>query len=925
MDLSFLTAVLQHSTHRALVAFDAAGNELTRNDCAREVFTPALHASLQPRLESAIAQLARSGEGNIHFEHLAPTGLFDCWVLPVGAPPVQGAILSVMTARTDHQAEREVERVRWRYALENAEDGLWDWTAQTDRVYRSPRCFTMLGYPPTHLADTTEAWSTLVHPDDIDKQKNAILDHLAGRRTSYQSEYRIRDSHGQWRWLLDRGKIIEWSDDGRPQRVVGTHTDITRYKHMEFLLREREVLLDEAQRIGHVGSWSWDTGTQVVTWSDEMYRITGWPIGQRAPSFEQQQALFLPESYQRLRKQVENALVYGEPYRLELEAMRADGERRLVEVAGERVSGSDGVATRLIGVVRDITDERRAIETALWRSKLFNRISAMGHIGGFDLLLATREFQWTEENYRLHGIAPGTPVSLEFQLAQYDDESRERLGAQIERLIAGQSTEETAEVNFITPDDRRLVLRLTASVELHEGVPYRITGLTQDITREREAGQRIEQLAHFDSLTSLPNRFLFRQRAEEAIAMAKRAGLSLSLLFIDLDRFKNVNDSQGHAAGDQLLQEVAGRLKSCIRGSDLIGRMGGDEFVVMLCEIRRPEDAGLVADKIIASIGEPVTLDTGEVFVGCSIGIALLSAETPDLPALMRAADAAMYAAKDAGRNGYQFYNDAFYERVQRRLGLETELRLALLRNEMSVVYQPTVSLADGSVQGFEALLRWRRPSGEACSPAEFIPVAEESGEIVAIGRWVLREACRQARAWADAGMDFKRMAVNVSAMQLRDVDYATGVLAICAETGWPPDRLVLELTESALMRDTESLRRNFSLLESHGTHLAVDDFGTGFSNLHYLHRFPVEHLKIDRSFVSQMLGDPQMHTLTQAIVHLGHALNLTVVAEGVETAEELAALAAQGCDEVQGYLFTRPLPPNEVVAWMQAHGTKDD
>ncbi len=924
LDIAFLTAVLQQSTHRALIAFDRDGVEITRNDAAREWFTPAVELALRPRLAQALGQLSLFPDHTVHFPLALPGGDLQCRVQPVvGTGPLRGCVLSLMPLRVGELAEQDAERVRWRYALENAEDGLWDWSADTDRVFRSPRCYNMLGYPAGMLPETTDAWSKLVHPHDLDAQKEAIRSHLAGNSASYHSEYRIRDAYGEWRWMLDRGKIIERSEAGQPRRVVGTHTDITRYKDMELRLRERELLLDEAQRIGRVGSWSWDAATQIVTWSDELYRITGWPLNQRPPAWEGQGVLFTPESYARMRILMEQSFLTGIPFRTEVEMLRPDGERRQVEIAGEMISEAGTKGSRLVGVVRDVTDERRADETARWRSKLFNRIAAMGNIGGFDLVLATRAFQWTEENYRLHGVAPGTPVTLDFQLAQYDDASRERLAALVERMIAGESDEETAEVNFITPDDRRLVLRLTASVERHDGEPYRITGLTQDITREREAGQRIEQLAHFDTLTSLPNRFLFRQRADEAIAMAKRAKLSLALMYIDLDRFKNVNDSQGHAAGDQLLQEVAGRLKSCVRGSDLVGRLGGDEFGVMLCEVRRPEDAGLVAEKIIAAINAPVTVDGGEVQVGCSIGIALLSADTEDLTALMRAADAAMYAAKDAGRNNHQFYSDAFFERVQRRLSLESELRLALPRNEMSVVYQPTVCVRDGSVRGFEALLRWRRSNGEACLPAEFIPVAEESGEIVAIGRWVLREACRQASAWRDQGLSFERMAVNVSAMQLRDADFAEQVLAICADTGWSPHRLVLELTESALMRDTEILRTNFAVLEAAGTRLAVDDIGTGFSNLNYLHRFPVQHLKIDRSFVSQMLGDSQLTVLTQAIVHLGHALGLTVVAEGVETDAELAALRAQGCDEVQGYLYTRPLPPDELVDWMQALAAK--
>ena len=812
-----------------------------------------------------------------------------------------------------------LELERWRHALDNAEDGLWDWSARTGRVYRSARCFTMLGYPPGAVPDSVEAWHDLVHPEDRERQVAAIRDHITGVNPGYKIEYRLRRADGSWCWVLDRGKVVEWGEDGRSLRVVGTHTEVSAYKDLEQKLRERELLLDEAQRVGHIGSWALDVASGEVWWSPELYRIVGLPSDQPAPAWPQQEHLYTPESYARLRLAVERVLQDGVPFDMEVDMLRRDGERRAVEVCSGVIRAADGAPLRLVGALRDVTEQRRASEAARWRNKLLNRIAAMGRIGGFELDLATGTMQWTAENYRIHRIEPGTPLSLESVLPYYDEPSRERLRHAIRQLRDHGSEEESVEAIFVTPDGRRLVLRMTAIMESLDARPWRITGLTQDITEEREAGERIEQLAHFDLLTGLPNRFLFRQRAQEAIRVAERAQLSLCLMFVDLDRFKWVNDTLGHAAGDALLQEIAGRLKACLRGSDLIGRQGGDEFMVMLCELRRPEDAIKVAEKIIAAVAEPVALAATRVQVGCSVGIALLSAATPDLDALMRASDTAMYAAKEAGRNTWQFYDDGVYARVHRRGQLEQELRHAVARHELHLEYQPTVSLADGRVRGIEALLRWRGPDGELRSPAEFIPVAEDCGEIVPIGLWVLDEACRQAAAWDAEGLGFSSMAVNVSAVQLRDPGFADRVLDTCARRGWPPKRLVLELTESALMRENEVLLATFARFEAAGIRLAVDDFGTGFSNLLYLHRFPVQQLKIDRSFVSQMLSDLQVGVLTQAIINLGHAMGLTVVAEGVETELSLRALRNQGCDKVQGYHLTRPLPPDALAAWIRA------
>jgi len=923
MDMALINSLLKHATRRALVVFEFQGKLVAMNERARELWQPAFAAALKPRLTEAMQQLTAFPEREVAFTIDGPAGALQARLLAYGERPVLGFTLSLEpVAEAAAETDDASENANWRYALENAEDGLWDWSAGSGRVFRSLRCLAMLGYGPHDIADSVEAWQALVHPDDRASQAAAIEEHLRGGRSSYRVEYRARDAGGHWRWLLDRGKVIRWTPEGRPERVVGTHTDITRYKELEARLRERDLLLDEAQRVGHIGSWAWDPATDTVWWSDELHRIAGWPLDKAPPDWRNQRGLYTGESFARLSAAIQEALAKGSNYELELEMIRPDGERRQLETVGEAIRDDAGHVVQLVGVMRDVTEARRATETARWRNKLLNRIASMGRIGGFDLDVQTGVLQWTDENYRIHGIEPGTPISIVSLTDNYDADSRARMKAAITRLVKGDSTEESVEVQFVNNEQRRMFLRITASVELVDGRPHRITGLTQDITDERVAGERIEQLAHYDALTGLPNRFLFRQRASEALALAQRTRGALALLFLDLDRFKFVNDTLGHAAGDQLLQEIAGRLKACVRGSDLVCRLGGDEFVIMLCEVRKPEDASIVARKIIAAVDAPVRLEAGETQVGCSIGIALLSEDNRDLDALMRAADTAMYAAKEAGRNTFQYYSDAFYQRVQRRVLIEQDLRLAQSRGELSLAYQPTVRLGDGEPAGLEALLRWQREDGQPCSPAEFIPIAEETGEIIPIGAWVLREACRQARAWDDAGLSFSRMAVNVSAVQLRDPDFADRVLETCRDTDWPCSRLVLELTESALMRDNEVLRRTFQRLEEHGIRLAVDDFGTGFSNLHYLHRFPVQHLKIDRSFVSQMLVDLQVAVLTQAIIHLGHALGLEVVAEGVETEAALQALRRQGCDEAQGYFLSRPLPPAEIEAWLRARGS---
>jgi diguanylate cyclase (GGDEF)-like protein/PAS domain S-box-containing protein len=921
MDPAFIASLFQHPSRRALLVLDAQGGVLFANERARELVTPALEKDLRLVLARAVAQLAEHPGRQMEHRHEDGDQVIDCLLRDVTSP--RGRLLGYTVSLYSHDEApglaESPDRARWRYALESAEDGLWDWDADSGRVYRSSRCFTMLGYSRDAFDESFEAWRDLTHPDDLPRVKVALQAHLAGDTANYQVDYRVRDACGRWRWILDRGRAISWDTAGRPRRVIGTHTDINDYKGIETQLREREMILNQAQHVARLGSWSWNAETDEVWWSDELYRIAGLSRRLPPPPFRNQRHLFTDESYQRLRQASKKILADGTPYSLELTILRPNGEARAVEARGEGLQSDDGQVTRLVGVIHDVTEQRLAEENSRWRNDMLNRIAAMGRIGGFELYVQSGMLHWTDENYRIHGIAPGTALTLESTLPSYCPESRAKLREALAAMVEERQAERTMDACYFTSDERMIWLRITGRLELRDGVPYRITGLTQDITEEHEAGERIEQLAHYDTLTGLPNRFLFRQRADEAIASARRHKKPLALLFLDLDRFKFVNDTQGHEAGDRLLQEVAGRVRSCVRGSDTVGRLGGDEFLVLLREVARPEDAAIVARKIIAAIGQPVDIGGAEANVGCSVGIALLGENEATLDSLLRAADTAMYAAKDAGRNTFEFYSDIFYDKVRRRVTLEQQLRGALAREEMYLAYQPTVCVRGDAITGVEALLRWRTADGELRSPAEFIPIAEETGEIVAIGRWVLEQACRQAAAWHAAGLSFGRMAVNVSAVQLRRPEFAAEVVEIAGRCGWPTDRLVLELTESTLMADSETLRRGFELFDAHGIGLAIDDFGTGFSNLGYLHRIPVRSLKIDRSFVSQLHLQPNMPELTQAVVGLGHALGLKVVAEGVETEAQLEMLRAQGCDEAQGYLFTRPLAPRDLEAWLRA------
>jgi diguanylate cyclase (GGDEF)-like protein/PAS domain S-box-containing protein len=429
-----------------------------------------------------------------------------------------------------------------------------------------------------------------------------------------------------------------------------------------------------------------------------------------------------------------------------------------------------------------------------------------------------------------------------------------------------------------------------------------------DITAAEAMATKMAHLAQHDFLTNLPNRVLLNDRIAQASVLAERRGTMLAVLFLDLDNFKHINDSLGHAIGDQLLQSVAQRLCACVRSSDTVSRQGGDEFVVLLSEDKYAEDAALTADKILAALAVPHSVAGHELHVTTSIGISVYPADAQNAETLIKNADTAMYQAKEKGRNNYQFFKSEMNVRAVERQVIETHLRQALERQEFVLHYQPKVNLDTGMITGAEALLRWMHPQWGMVLPDRFVTIAEECGLIVPIGRWVLREACAQAKRWEEAGLKPGSIAVNISALEFRHKDFVEGVHAILNETGLPAHCLQLEITESVLMREAESSTAILQRLKNMGVQLAVDDFGTGYSSLSYLHQFPIDVLKIDQSFVRDITSPKGNGIIVSAVIAMGTSLKQRVIAEGVEEPGQLAFLKTRNCEEGQGYFFSRPL-----------------
>ncbi len=503
------------------------------------------------------------------------------------------------------------------------------------------------------------------------------------------------------------------------------------------------------------------------------------------------------------------------------------------------------------------------------------------------------------------------------------DLERDELRRPLSEVLAGEQPAGRQTLRlFAASRQQHFELRLTALEEAGElaGAVLLLEDITQRVATEeklQDNERRLNHLAFHDSLTKLPNRLLFYNRLEQAMSLARRRKTQVGLMFLDLDRFKNVNDSLGHQVGDQLLRKVANRLKGCLRESDTIARLGGDEFVILVQDFHQPADLGAIAQKVLCHLPRAIPVEEEIIYPTASIGIAVFPEDAEDAEGLMQSADVAMYRAKEQGRNNYQFYKPEMNARTYELLQLEGSLRQALDQQQFILHYQPQIELESGRVTGMEALLRWQHPSKGMIAPNDFIPLAEETGLIVPIGEWVLRTACDQLRTWHAMGFSPLHMAVNISPRQFQEPDFLITVEKVLRKSGLEACWLELEITENVLMEDAQNSAKVLRELRALGLSLAIDDFGTGFSSLNYLQQFPIDKLKIDRSFVQGIADTDQNSSLVAAIIALAKNLQLGVIAEGIELSEQQAFLQERLCEYGQGYLFSAPLAPPEACQYL--------
>ena len=715
-----------------------------------------------------------------------------------------------------------------------------------------------------------------------------------------------------WEWTSPKGRTFDLFDmpfhnpDGSVSKFEIFH-DITDAKDS----RRR---MQEAAKLAQVGHWEWSLVTGALHWSDETLACFGYVPGSVTPSFEVLLQHVDPQDRARVEAAVRQTLKQRKDYQEEFQFERLDGSVRIGLATGHVECDAQGHPITLSGAMQDITLLRQTeqrFQVAFRASPLAASIAQISD-GRFIEVNGKYEkyFGWTRAD--LIGkstLEIGLWVDLASREAWLDELKRAGTALDFEsqwRCKSGEIRQVSLSAELIDIDNKPLVL-----------------AFIQDITERKETEARIDFLAHHDPLTGLPNRVLFRDRFSLATAWSERSGCKVALLYVDLDHFKTINDTLGHPVGDQLLQQVAQRLRQCVRDTDTISRQGGDEFLIALTDIHDLEAVSRVTTKVIDILTAPFSIEGHELAATVSMGVAVWPDDGQDFDALLQRADTAMYQAKAAGRNTYRFYTAQMNVQALEQFQLRTALHWALDQHQFVLHYQPQIDLTSGRLVGVEALLRWQRDPQELLLPGRFIAAAEESGLIVPIGEWVLREACAQAVRWQQAGLPEMTMAVNLSAVQFRRSDLLRTVTRALVDSGLEPARLELELTESLLIDDAEQVLETLRRLKALGVCLSIDDFGTGYSSLAYLKRFAVDKLKIDQSFVRDIVTDPDDAAIVRAIISMARSLKLKVIAEGVETSELASILNLYHCDEAQGYHYARPMPAQALVEWVQDYAAR--
>lgn len=878
---------------------------------------------------------------------ITQTGLVDLWFyLFVLAIVGMTQALTIFTRQQSEAALRTSEE-RWKFALEGAGDGVWDWNFQTGEVFFSERCHEILGFTHKDRENQYKHWKSTIHPNDYSHMMQELHAHLAGTARSFKSEHRARYRDTGWRWQLTRGMVVSRDADGKPLRMIGTQTDITERKQVEIGNRWRSYVLE------------------LVSKSLPLPEV----LKALALSMESQNPTILC-SILLLDDEGKHLLIGAAP---NLPDFYSAGIHGLAIGMG---AGSCGTAafTGQNVIVEDISShpywqsyKKLAASADLHACWSVPIKSADGKVlGTFDIYhhIAkapdASEIDLLEQSAKLAGIAierqmasdalressqylrtiietspecvklidrDGTLLSMNaagLRMIEAGDEAG-AIGQNFYALVAPEHLDAFQELNELVCQGQKGTLEFEVIgfhgtrrwMETH-AVPFSgkpgdklvQLSITRDITKRKDAEELIWQQANFDPLTGLPNRRMLHDRLEQACKRSRRTCQPLAVIFLDLDRFKEINDALGHDMGDILLVDAARRLGSCVRETDTVARLGGDEFTIILGELNDADIIERVVRTILKKLAEPFQLRDEVAYVSASIGITLYPNDGASCDTLLKNADQAMYTSKSQGRNRYNYFVPSMQEAAQRRMRLANDLRGALEADQFNLVYQPIVELATGVIRKAEALIRWQHPTRGMVNPAEFIAIAEETGLIIDIGDWVFRETARHVKLWRERHHADFQISINKSPIQFHSENNNHAAwFDYLQQLEMPGQSIVIEITEGLLLDASTTITDQLLAFRDAGVQVALDDFGTGYSSLSYLKKFDIDYLKIDRSFVSNLAPNSDDMALCEAIIVMAHKLGIKVIAEGVETAKQRDLLTSVGCDYGQGYLFSRPLP----------------
>ena len=894
---------------------------------------------------------AAANKESVRFEEYYRPG--KAWFAVRVYPSGDGVAVYFLDITERKRESRRLRESRQRLALatESAKIGVWDWDVVANKLVWDAQMYALYGVPRAEFSGAYEAWQNGLHPDDRERAEAEMAAAINGTN-EFHTEFRVVWRNGDVHHL-EAHAMVQRAANGSPERAIGVNWDITARKQSEKLAEQAWQRLNEAQRIGQIGDWEWDFATQAITWSPQLFEIMGRDAGLGQPrDFEVVGGMFDSASRALMEEKVAQVIQSGETQEYDLLARRPDGVTIEVHARAAPVKDSRGEVMSLRGTLQDVSARKRGEQAIQDRVRQQELIATLGRraLGDTELDLMFAE----AASAVAKGLSTGYSSVLQFMdldrcftrkagvgwepgwpeqpicLVEVDNPRVRNPAPGRVAIVADFMTEPNhANSEFLGRNGIASGIELSIECEHGEwGVlgayscePDRFSAENLDFLKsivnilaaaiDRKGRELVlVRLAQYDPLTGLPNRSLVNDRLRVALAQARESGTRLAVLYLDLDQFKKVNDAFGHSMGDRLLQEVSSRLSGSVRAGDTVSRQGGDEFLILLREIASEEEAARIAERLIQSMDEPISIDGVELRIRGSIGITCFPDNGPDAETLIRNADAAMYAAKGMVLSSYRFYSEDMNARAHSRLVLEADLSQAIARDELFLEFQCQVAMASGAVTGVEALVRWRHATLGVIAPACFIPVAEEDGLIVSIGAWVLEAACRQQAQWVRAGIARGRMAVNISAVELRRPDFFDTVVQTLERTGLDPGQLEMELTESVVMQGVDGILEKLIALDKLGVSLAIDDFGTGQSNLGNLKQFPIRRLKIDRSFIGGLPNDAKSGALAQAIIGMGHALGMKVIAEGIETREQAEYLQSMWCDHAQGFFYSLPVVP---------------